>query len=104
MSMISAKVARSHNININEGSANKYQNVFDAQRNKIPILGEADFLATTNDVPSWIRVIISDTVGEDMLVSYQDLLKFRILHPNFPYHVYEPSQNLVCHSTFFLFF
>ena len=34
-----------------------------------------------------IRVVVSDNIGDKMLIAYQDLLKFNVIHTNFPYEV-----------------
>ena len=47
----------------------------------------ADFKATSNGVKTAIRVVVSDTIGDNMLIAYQDLLKFNVIHANFPYEV-----------------
>ena len=47
----------------------------------------ADFEATSNGIKTAIRVVVSDNIGDNMLIAYQDLLKFNVIHANFPYEV-----------------
>ena len=47
----------------------------------------ADFYAKSNGVRMAIRVIVSENVGDNMLIAYQDLLKFQVIDINFPYEV-----------------
>ena len=47
----------------------------------------ADFEATNNSIKTAIRVVVSDNIGDNMLIAYQDLLKFNVINANFPYEV-----------------
>lgn len=47
----------------------------------------ADFYATSKGVKTTIRVVASTNIGDDMLIAYQDLLKFNAVHVNFLYEV-----------------
>ena len=47
----------------------------------------ADFNATSNGVKTAIRVVVWDNIRDNMLIAYQDLLKFNVIHANFPYKV-----------------
>ena len=58
-------------------------NVKDVQKNSVPHQGMADFEATSNGVKIAIRVVVSDNVGDKMLIAYQQILKFNAIHTNF---------------------
>ena len=61
--------------------------VKDIQKNSVPHQGMADFEATSNCVETAIRVVDSDNIGDNILIVYQYLLKFNVIHANFPYEV-----------------
>ena len=43
------------------------------------------FYAMSNGLKTAIRVIASSNIGDNMLITYQDFLKFNAIHVNFPY-------------------
>ena len=47
----------------------------------------ADFYAKSNGVRTAVRVVVSANIRDNMLIAYQDLLKFEAIHINFPYKV-----------------
>ena len=47
----------------------------------------ADFYATSNGVKTANRMVASANIGDNMLIVYQDLLKFNAIHVIFPYEV-----------------
>ena len=57
------------------------------QKNSVPHQGMADFEATSNGIKTAIRVVVSDNIGDNMLIAYQDLLKFNVNYANFPNEV-----------------
>ena len=42
------------------------------QKNSVPHQGMADFEATSNGVKTAIRVVVSDNIGDNMLIAYQE--------------------------------
>lgn len=52
---------------------------------------------SSNGIKTAIRVVASDNIGDNMLISNQDLLKFQIIPINFPYEVltYTVSTNIL---------
>ena len=52
-----------------------------------PHQGQANFKVSGNGVKTAIRVVASDNIGDNMLISYQDLLKFQVIPINFLYNV-----------------
>ena len=56
-------------------------------KNQVPHQGMADFYAKSNRVRTAIRVVVSANIGDNMLIAYQDLLKFQVIHIDFPYKV-----------------
>ena len=82
MSMISLRIIEQNKVPLN--ITNIGYKVKDVQKNS---QGMADFEATSNGVKTAIRVIVSDNIGDNMLIAYQDLLKFNVIHANFPYEV-----------------
>ena len=62
-------------------------NVKDVQQNRVPHQGQTYFEVSGHVVKTAIRVLASDNIGDNMLISYQDLLKFQVIPINFPYEV-----------------
>ena len=63
-------------------------NVKDVQQNRVPHQGQAEFEVSRNGIKTAIRVVASSNIRDNMLNSYQDLLKFQIIPINFPYKVF----------------
>ena len=85
MSMISLQVIQQNKVPLN--ITNIGYKVKDVQKNSVPHQGMADFEATSNGVKTSIRVVVSDNIGDNMLIAFQDLLKFNVIHAIFPYEV-----------------
>ena len=85
MSLIATKIAFKHKVPLN--NSNVSYNVRDVQQKKVSHGGLADFEVSSNGVKTAIRMIVSDKIGDNMLISYQDLLKFQVIPQNFPYEV-----------------
>ena len=85
MSMISLRIIEQNKVPLN--ITNIGYKVKDVQKNSVPHQGMADFEATSNGVKTAIRVVVSDNIGDNMLIAYQDQLKFNVIHANFPYEV-----------------
>ena len=83
--MISLQVMQQNKVPLN--ITNIGYKVKDVQKNSVPHQGMADFEATSNGVKTAIRVVVSNNIGDNMLIAYQDLLKFNVIHANFPYKV-----------------
>ena len=85
MSMMSLLIIKQNNVLLN--ITNIGYNAKDVQKNSVPHQEMANFEATSNGVKTSIRVVVSDNKGDNMLIAYQDLLKFNVIHANFPYEV-----------------
>ena len=85
MSMISLHILKRHKVPLNISRVG--YNDKDVQQNRAPHQGHADFEVSGNEVKTAIRVVASDNIGDNMLISYQDLLKFQVIPINFPYEV-----------------
>ena len=85
MSIISVHILKRHKVPLNISRVG--YNVKDVQQNHVPHQGQADFDVLGNGVKTAIRVVVSDNIGDNMLISYQDLLKFQVIPINFPYKV-----------------
>ena len=85
MSMISLQIIKQNKVPLN--ITNIGYKVKDVQKNSVPHQGMADFEATSNGVKTATRVVVSYNIGDNMLIAYQDLLKFNVIHANFPYEV-----------------
>ena len=85
MSKISLHILKCHKIPLNISSV-RY-NDKDVQQNWVTHRGQSDFEISGNGVKTAIRVVTSDYIGDNMLISYQDLLKFRVMPITFPYKV-----------------
>ena len=72
MLMISLHILICHKVPLNISRVG--YNVKDVQQNWVPHQGQADFE-------------VSGNIGDNMLISYQDLLKFQVIPINFPYDV-----------------
>ena len=83
--MISHHISKCLRIPLNISSTG--YNVKDVQQNWVPHQGQADFEVSGNGVKTAIRVVASDNIGDNMLISYQDLLKFQVMQITFPYEV-----------------
>ena len=83
MSMISLHIIKQNKVPLN--ITNIGYKVRDVQKNSVPHQGVADFEATSNGVNKAIRVVVSDNKGDNMLIAYQDQLKFNVIHANIPY-------------------
>ena len=85
MSMISLHILQKHKVPLN--ISNIGYKVKDVQKNQIPHQGMADFYSKSNGFWMAIRVVVSANIGDNMLIAYQDLLKFQAIHINFQYEV-----------------
>ena len=78
--MISIRILKCRKVPLNISRVG--YNVKDVQQNCVPHQGQADFEVSGNRVKSAIRAVAFYNIGNNMLISYQDLLKL-----NFPYKV-----------------
>ena len=85
MLMISLHILKRHKVPLNISRVG--YNVKDVQQNRVLHQGQADFEVSGNGVKTAIRVVASDNIGDNMLISFQDLLKFQVIPINFPYEV-----------------
>ena len=85
MSIISLLILQKHKVTLNISKIG--YKVKDVQKNQVPHQGMADFYAKSNDVRTATWVVVSANIGDNMLIVYQDLLKFQAIHINFSYEV-----------------
>ena len=71
--MISLHIVKQNKVLLN--ITNIGYKVKDVQKNSVPHQGMA------------IRVVVSENIGDNMSIAYQYLLKFNVIHTNFPYEV-----------------
>ena len=85
MSMISLHILQCHKVTLN--ISNVGYNVKDVQQNGVLHQGQIDFQVSSYGIKTTIWIVASDNIGDNMLISYQDLLKFQIIPINFLYKV-----------------
>ena len=85
MSRISLEVIQENKVPLN--ITNIGYKVKYVRKNSAPHQEMADFEATSNGIKTAIRVVVSDNIWDNMLITYQDYLKFNVIHANFPYEV-----------------
>ena len=85
MSIISRHILQEHKVPLNINNIG--YKAKDVQKNQVPHQGIADFYAKSNGIRTTIRVIVSENIGDNMLIAYQDLLKFQAIHIHFIYEV-----------------
>ena len=85
MSMFLLHMLQRHKVPLN--ISNVGYNVKDVPQNRVSHQGQADFEVSGNRIKTAFRVVASDNIGDNMLISYQDLLKFQVIPINFPYEV-----------------
>jgi hypothetical protein len=55
-----------------------------ANGEKMNVLGSANLTAKKDSAVAEISALMSNVVAEDMLISWQDLIRLRVISPNFP--------------------
>ena len=83
--MIPLHILKRHKVPLNISRVG--YNIKDVQQNCVPHQGQADFKVSGNRVKTANRVVASDNIRNNMLISYQGLLKFLVIPINFPYKV-----------------
>ena len=81
MSMISLQIIEQNKVPLN--ITNIGYKVKDVQKNSVPHQGMADFEATSNGVRTAIRVIVSDNIGDNKLIAYQNLFNSMLFMQTF---------------------
>ena len=94
MFMISLFILQCHKVPLNISNVGY---VKDAQQNWVPHEGQEDFEVSSNGIKTAIWVVASGNIRDNMLISYEDLLKFQFIPINFPCKVltYAVSTNVL---------
>jgi hypothetical protein len=78
--IISGKIAKANNLRILSDDTV----LIAANGEKMNVIGKTDLTARTNDREATISALVSDVVAEDMLLSWQDLIRLGVISKNFP--------------------